>query len=628
MRLYCSTIAAALSGRTNGRTNPGTFSCSARIFLCISTTSAVPFWSSGAGGIAIGLVRMTITHSKKSRQKRVKRARRARGEKRFSLKEHEQPVGEQLWLQEILQPTLFDVVRALQDEQPMGLEAPPKLDSWGVTFLIMMILQFFSGSYARTLDKPYRLPGAPLGQNVEPDIKNQGDEPSGYPAYSTNDLYNLFTAMRAGEGEPFQGNEAKQSKNRIEPRQKRVKRSGHVGRHHHRRDHPRRGYHRRRGRRHQRRDIEETFDPSQNAAAYPEEKLSSWMRDLINSVASPSALLGPSLRKIGFDPDEMIDVRIARPGTHIRPTQQKVTAAEFTLYLTTSRTPGYSMRPVTDRGKELKSAIEERGRYGEKNFLVKEALDPNRDKFRHEGLDAIADKFKKEGIFLEWGATLFHVTAIETPTPMSDMFSGTLGTIVKMAGPERKYFAIVPHHPDLVIRLPDPASKTEWNDWMISKGKYLFFSDPSALPEGVKFYLKREDPSNIAHPSDTLRGAVVHTLKPIINGTMQHMTDLVANETPAEQALNRLLGFIPFYDVMKSIKDREYKKALMFLSLELIPYVGKGAKVFVKTVFVGGAARAAANQLAKRTDRIYSWSKNLFGSNVVDRTIDGESESE
>src|SRR5690348_9110508 len=121
---------------------------------------------------------MRVTN--KSRQKREQRMRRVRGEKRpdpveQEKPEHEKPVNQQPWIKQIFQPTLFDVVRALQEGQSLGGLDIPKLDSWGVTFLVTLILNFFTGTYARVLDTPYRLPKMPLGQ-AGPNMEAQGSE--------------------------------------------------------------------------------------------------------------------------------------------------------------------------------------------------------------------------------------------------------------------------------------------------------------------------------------------------------------------------------------------------------------------------------------------------------------------
>ena len=114
---------------------------------------------------------MRVTN--KSRQKREQRMRRVRGEKRpdpneQEKPEHEKPVNQQLWFQRMFQLTLFDLMCAWQEGQPMRLEVLPKLDRWGMTYFIMMFLRILSGAYARTLETPYRSPKMPLGESTWP----------------------------------------------------------------------------------------------------------------------------------------------------------------------------------------------------------------------------------------------------------------------------------------------------------------------------------------------------------------------------------------------------------------------------------------------------------------------------
>lgn len=581
---------------------------------------------------------MAEMDTKKARQKRRKRARRAMGLHRPSHEHHETPRNQQLGYQDIFQFTEFDALRALQDGLPQESLALPNLDSWGWPFFLMLISTFFTGTYARMLEKPYRLPKAPLGQPYGTGTQNPGDS----PAYSTDDLYYRFATATRDEDSPFTRSGATQSESGLAPSRERVKRSSGLDRYRHSSDHaPDRlhghGYHhhhhhhRHHRRRHQRRHVEAPTDPLQNAIVYPEEKLSPWMKNLINSVGSVISLFGPALRAIGFEPDEMMDVQKKISGTqHLPIAPIKITAADFAMYLTAKGNEGFTYEPLTDRGRELERIITEKGRYGEQNFFAKEVLDPLKDKFRSQGLRAIGDKFDCEhGLFLEHRATLYHVTG-KRPFRLNPNFAraeghpikGELGTIVEIPGEPERYFAIVPHHPDMVIPIPDPNSD-EGRWWLRSKGKHLFFSDPSTFPNGSTFSAAAEDSTNIAPPSHTLRGVLLHTIKPIITGTTRHMTELVTNETPAEKMINRLFGFIPFYDTAKSLVNAEYQKAIVFLSFDLVPYVGRGAKVLFKTTFRGFAARAAADKVARLASKVDKTKiKEAFGGDFANAIVE------
>jgi hypothetical protein len=547
-----------------------------------------------------------MRETNKSRQKHEQRMRRVRGEKRpdpveQEKPEHEKPVNQQPWIKQIFQPTLFDVVRALQEGQSLGVLDIPKLDSWGVTFLVTLILNFFTGTYARVLDTPYRLPKMPLGQ-AGPNMEAQGSEAGVPRAFTTGDLYELFAETRAHRGALVQGDRAMGSGGKVALQKERAKRDD-AGQ----------------------RNANEAVNPLENAVVYPEDRLSPWMRGLINSVESVFSLLGPPLRKIGFEPDEKIDVKIVRSSggaTGIQPQKMKMTAAEFAMYVTTERSPGYAVVPMTGRGRELKNLLTDSEKYREESFFSKEAIHPIKHKYKHDGMKAIGDKFAEKGVFMEHMATLYHVRA---NVPGEDISSDTartydadLGTIVRLEGETPRFFAIIPHHPDLVIPAVDPTSELAFGEWMQKTGKYLFFRDADALDSETYFFSTEESRNNIAHPNDTLRGAVAHTLKPIISETMKHMTDLVVNETPAERVLNKVLGlFVPFYDVGKALKDGNYEQAMVFLSFEMIPYVGKGAKLLFKTTFKGVAARAAADQVGKWAGKAFKKATEWGGSDAA-----------
>jgi hypothetical protein len=289
---------------------------------------------------------------------------------------------------------------------------------------------------------------------------------------------------------------------------------------------------------------------------------------------------------------------------------KNITAAEYVVYLTTDGHEKYRLKPLTDRARELENIITEKGRYGKDNFLSKEVLKPIKRRLRSEAIEAIGKKFEDiDQIFLERRATLYCVKA-EMPPKIGysgasvTSFKGELGTIVEIPGPEAtRYFAIVPHHPAMVIQVPDPNSGEKWSTWMATTGKHLFFSDPGSLPRRSIFSVKEEKPSHFEHLDATLRRAVLHTITPIVDGAISHMTELVSHESPAEKGINRIMSFVPFYDFSKSVMEGQYKKAVVFLSFDMIPYVGKSAKILLKTTFAGARTRVAVDAVSNLADK-------------------------
>jgi hypothetical protein len=437
-----------------------------------------------------------------------------------------------------------------------------------------------------------------------------------------NDLYKFFSTNGQGAGPSFDIGNAIQSENGATNDLGRFKRSGDFGGHHGHHS----GHHGHRSQR--RRNVEEPPAPLQDAIVYPEDKLSPWMRGLIGSVESASAVLEPALRTIGFEPNETLEVSVIQRATIATPTTKTVTALEFAEHITTKGHAGYSFSPKTDRGRELQSIITDSEKYGHEGFFSKAGLHPIRQKFRHEGLEAIGDKLSKFGVFLDYHATLYRVEANpplergRRPT-WDRSINAEIGNLIRVGGTINKYFAIIPHHPDLVIPTPDPNSADEWNQWMRETGKFLLFRDPSKLPRRTRFLAVQEDPGNIEHPSHSVRGTVLHTLKPIVAETVKHLSDLVVKETVFERIVDYFNSFfIPIYDVAKAIVEEQHAKLIVLLGLELIPYVGEGGKVVFKASVKNPAVRTAAGQVAQVAGRLVKNGKDFVAPAVIDSVAD------
>jgi hypothetical protein len=92
-----------------------------------------------------------------------------------------------------------------------------------------------------------------------------------------------------------------------------------------------------------------------------------------------------------------------------------------------------------------------------------------------------------------------------------------------------------------------------------------------------------------------------------------------------ERGINKILSFVPFYDFSKSVIDGKYKKAVVFLSFDMIPYVGKGAKTLFKTTFTGAHARLAVDKVAKLTGKGFDVFSKLTSGDVA-KTIAEDSD--
>lgn len=358
-----------------------------------------------------------------------------------------------------------------------------------------------------------------------------------------------------------------------------------------------------------------------NATIYPSEKLSEEMHSLINSVASFETLLAEPLRKLGYDPNEGLPFDITYLGQqHHHGSTKTLTASEVVQHFTTSQRSGLHLMGQSPRATKLVQLIndEKYKKNSGENFLTVEALNPLKHNHRKKITNAIRQKFEAFGID---GEDTVLLREVKYRKRTGDMLGGAqhhtksvLGAIVDIEkNGKTKRYAIVPHHPDYVIHIP--SDDMSWIQWMKDTGKSLFFRNPDAIPSHAHFATEVK-PRSEDRRTRTVESAISHTVKPIVEKTIEHMTALVTNDTPIEEAYHSILGlYIPYYDFGKSLIQKDFKGAVLFLALEFMPKAASGSKQIVRGVFRGARIGQTVDRAldSEVIPAVYSRLKDMLG---------------
>lgn len=536
--------------------------------------------------------------TKKGRQKLEQRIRRNLGQKRPEPHEDDKALKEQRWYREIWQPTLFDIASLLQQGQQNEPANLPRLHGAGLYVFLMLILNFFGEAYAGTWVKPYRLPKARPVPGPGP--RDRDSRPSSYNPDSSTDLFKYFTTFRGGEGGPatgsggddaFHSGDAPSTSGPISQILNRNKRDNQFGRYHVTASHA--GKHHRTGTHHQ----SHAHSHLQNATVYPADRLSQYMRDLVNAVGSFENLIAPGLKKLGLEPDTPLVVTVVHAGelnsqTNSGSQTKILSAAEVVQHFSTTEKYAVTMTPDSEKAAKLIGRIKHIWKHHRQNFLEHEGIKPLKHKFKSEGVDVIGKKLEAYGIDLDDPATVYYVDGTAGKGLVGSMqphtgLRATLGAIIEVEkNGHIQRFAIIPHTHNMVVSNV-PRDAALWKRWMNSIGKHLFFQDPNSIPARTEFFVTPAMATE-TNSLDTVKRGIIHTLKPIIDQTLTNMAGLVSNASPVADAFHAILGtVIPYYDFVKAVVERDYRNAAIFLGFELVPFLGSGAKWFVKAKFIG-----------------------------------------
>lgn len=368
-----------------------------------------------------------------------------------------------------------------------------------------------------------------------------------------------------------------------------------------------------------------------NATIYPATKLSMYMRRLINSAAVAPTLLIPAFRKLGFDPNEKLEFSEIRWGaTNMNQHRTlKLTPIEVVAQLATTEKISDDIRPKCDRGRELVNKIQDTRRFT--NFFSYHVVDPLKFEFVAMGTRLIVEKLRKLGFDPDAPASLYEVEGRSVRHPEhlklhEDSFKryADLGNILKIEkdGVDH-YFAIVPHHPDMLIRVPAIHGNL-WKVWMAEHGKKLLYKDPDSLTANLRFapILKEKSGHTELNYGRTV---IEHIFKPIVENTIKSLSSLVMNETPAVTALHMVLGlYVPLYDFGRALVTDDFNSAVAFLALEFVPITLSTGKRVVTGLFVGSKLPHSISKIFKKVEETvptaYNMVKDLHGLGFIKRS--------
>ncbi|WP_206956386.1 hypothetical protein [Trinickia acidisoli] len=367
----------------------------------------------------------------------------------------------------------------------------------------------------------------------------------------------------------------------------------------------------------------------QNATNYPAERLSEYMQDLINAVESFESAITPALRKLGFEPDELLPVGTVHLGQlDVAGGMQNrmMTAVEIAEHFTTTERHGLDILGQSERANKLIKQLKGKKKHKPKNFFEREALNPLKHKFNKIGRKTILERLAAFGINDDDTATLKRVYARGRVNAnigaLQDRVTGDLGSIIEVEkNGEIQRFAVVPHNPDLIVRIS--ANHEQWQRWMKETGKTLFFKNPGTLPAHVHFFIDKVERDKHDRRNPSAFYAVEDILKPIVENTVQHMSNLVTNETPFEEAMHTIVGlYIPYYDFGRATLQGDFKSAYLFLGFELIPYGAEGAKLLVKASFRGARLGSASRTIVDDViPEAYGKMKDVNGMGILNKGV-------
>lgn len=517
--------------------------------------------------------------TKKGLRKLEKRIRHNVGQKRPLPNEQEKPVEEQLFYRELRHPTLFDLLMALSEQQTTESGSIPHVRGWGLWFIVAMIVNFFTSTYARTLEIPYQLPKIPPpapGPRTGPAPSSQGTGVSNYNHGRLTNLFEALTISRAEAGGsapiPIGASDPLQQHKRL-PRDAENAQTGGQ--------------------------FPNGASLPETVLMYPSERLSPLMQKAITSVQSFEQVAALALENAGFDPYEPLPVAIvditvkfeAVAGGAAMGTRQETmrTPIDIVRHFCTTDRGGFDILGESEVARQLIAKIKLMERKGE-NFFEKKGLDTIKWTNINNGIDAIAEKLPALGINLNGRAKFYHVEIkgkrTEFGAAQSTHSRAELGSIFEIRKDgETQRFAIVPHHPDLIF--PVPTDKAQFRTWMSLFGTRLLYRDPSALPSNPKFVTTYVEEAG-DHRLDSVRSAIRHTLHPIMSNIVKKMSDLVTYESTFAEAWHTLLGcYVPFWDAGRAFFQGDYTGAIIFAGFEIVPHLNTFKKWVFKTNFVG-----------------------------------------
>lgn len=332
-----------------------------------------------------------------------------------------------------------------------------------------------------------------------------------------------------------------------------------------------------------------------NGTVYPY-KLNSFTMDMIQG-ASFEDMLAAEIRHRGQDPNELLEVRFAslsslsalKKQLHETPTEWW-TRNEVAYYLSVARVTwqlsGHSLQA--------------------KNFINAIRLDDdigNKAIARYHGKQAhkAKEKFKTAAEELEskFGMNIYNKKGrfkyVYLNHPYSNPPSprhphgprGELAVIFEThKGAKLHRFMIDLHSDPLIHEIPTKSD--DFQAWMRTTGKQIAFKKSSTLPDDGKFYLSdcNSDERRCDNPLQEHHfhsGIVKYLIGPIVRKTTETAAKLIGRECAALELLHLAAGLcVPWYDVLNALRLGDYKYAVIYAGLEIVPIVGQVGKFMVK----------------------------------------------
>lgn len=371
----------------------------------------------------------------------------------------------------------------------------------------------------------------------------------------------------------------------------------------------------------------DAHEHDQNITVY-EYHLNPTLTDVIQS-SSFEDIMAAELQRRNIDPSEKFEVHFARFSSLQEYKKQLHgirtewwSANEIAMYLCTARVTWW-----------LRGASFEAKRF---IHLIKQSDDLGRDAIRHaehKHITAVENKLQTASANLssKFGMDLFeargsfksiHASPPGTkhmhyslPIPNQLDHTGDLAIVFETRKDERLRRFVIDLNSDPLIHEVSTDGRT-FQGWMANTGKHLAFKDISALPDNATFSLRDHDDGNHHHFNF---GVGKFLVTPMIRKITETFAQLIGRETLLEEAVHLVLGLtVPGWDSLHALQQGNVNQALIFAGLEIIPFIGKAGKIYVKVLLTGVDVGTKATRTlafaAHTTSFLYEQGKTVYGA--------------
>lgn len=243
-----------------------------------------------------------------------------------------------------------------------------------------------------------------------------------------------------------------------------------------------------------------------------------FLEDLDDERTFYKMLYSPGLKKLGYDPDERFryDVTIRDGDRHIEK-REMLTAVGVVQHLLV-RDDVEKLQGLTERGRDLVSAVERNKRkQAKKLFSSKAAFKKVQHHSVHRGVKAIERLLKTQGVKGTDKATLRNVIArgrLPQAINTVEHSEADIGAVLDVETQRGvKSFAILPTSDELIHYLGDPDDR---DSWVQDNGGTAFFSSRHNFRSRVTFSTVPVEGTE-DQPLDTVSSCLRHALRPVVN---------------------------------------------------------------------------------------------------------------